>query len=123
MKNNKTKMAQLKEEKLLYILTSKVSAEISKNKGIYGDVIKIKVYTSKFDGTPEPGYIEIKDLIRFGDFESFATKYGLTLVAKKSNPDMYYELAWNVESYRKVLRKTLDDFKEIENSNVSSKCL
>jgi hypothetical protein len=91
-----------KQDELLKILLKKFKSELLKEKDLKTGILRVR-FLHKYSCMFNDGYYEIAELVNSGNFDDFASQYGIFIGEFNNNcseyNDGYYEIIWDYKSY------------------------
>ena len=120
-KNKPSEDVKKKQKELLKILLAKFQEQLKEKGKIEGELLRVQFKSAVYvfnQGKTETGYREIEELVKSGDFDSFASQYCFYLGDKNFNvPGVsYYEVIWDYKTYFEQLKKSDEGIYAIKNA-------
>ena len=104
------------EKELLQILLNKFRTILTIKNQKYNGIIKLELTES------DNGYNQMKELVKLGKFDAFASQYCIYLGNTNSlttrTEDAYYQIIWDYKTYYEQLRESKE---EIQTNDYSGK--
>lgn len=110
------------KKELLKIIIVKLKNCLNSKTNFHNGILKIK-FRSRYSGETDDGYNEILQLIKTGQFDSFASEFCLYLrnieYRKNKNIDAYFEIIWDYKTYYESFSTKQDELFQISMNHLS----